>query len=325
MSEQALAVKALFNSDDVKKKFNELLGKRAPQFMTSVLQIVASNEMLKGADPVSVYQSAAVAATLDLPLNNNLGFAYIVPYNNKGKTVAQFQLGYKGFIQLAQRSGQFKTISASPIYDGQIIEANPLTGYKFDFTKRTSDVVCGYAAFFQLLNGFEKTLYMTVSELQAHGKEYSQTYKRGFGLWETDFDAMAIKTVLKLLLSRFAPLSVEMQRAVIADQAEIKDVDMVNVSYVDNKSLEDYKDEYLYLIQTYGQFVGDEKALKKLPTDDWTADRFASEIEILRDVIESEREALAGLDTPHTVADQKKAIQSAVAKDDFYNDNRKKG
>ena len=127
MSEIALTTKSLFARDDVKAKFQEMLGKRATSFITSVLQIVASNDLLAKADPTSVYQSAAVAATLDLPLNNNLGFAYIVPYNQKQKdgsykTVAQFQLGYKGFIQLAQRSGQFKTISATPVYEGQLIE-----------------------------------------------------------------------------------------------------------------------------------------------------------------------------------------------------------
>jgi recombination protein RecT len=229
--------KELFSQDNVKGKFQELLGKKAQGFITSVLQIVASNSMLVNADPYSVYNAAALAATLDLPLNNNLGFAYIVPYKN----LAQFQLGYRGFIQLAQRTGLFQTIAACPIYEGQIVEANPLTGYKFDFTKRDSDKIIGYAGFFKLLNGFEKTLYMTKEELNKHGKAYSQTYKKGMGLWETNFDAMATKTVIKLLLSKFAPLSIEMQRAVITDQAVINDVDTDDVTYVDNdlRSLEE--------------------------------------------------------------------------------------
>jgi recombination protein RecT len=235
----ALTAKALFNRDDVKQKFQELLGKRATSFMTSVLQIVASNDLLQKADPASIYHSAAVAATLDLPLNNNLGFAYIVPYNQKQKdgsykTVAQFQLGYKGFIQLAQRSGQFKNISASRIYEGQLIEENPLTGFVFDFTKKKSELVIGYAAYFRLLNGFEKVLFMTHEELKAHGVRYSQTFKKGYGLWKDDFDGMAIKTVLKLLLAKFAPLSVDMQKAVIVDQGIINDTDAQEVSYADN-------------------------------------------------------------------------------------------
>lgn len=239
MSEIALTTKSLFARDDVKAKFQEMLGKRATSFITSALQIVASNDLLAKADPTSVYQSAAVAATLDLPLNNNLGFAYIVPYNQKQKdgsykTVAQFQLGYKGFIQLAQRSGQFKTISATPVYEGQLIEQNPLTGFIFDWKQKKSEKIVGYAAYFHLLNGFEKTFYATVEELKAHGTKYSQTYKKGYGLWKDDFDSMAIKTVLKLLLSKFAPLSVDMQRAVITDQAVINDAETQDVTYVDN-------------------------------------------------------------------------------------------
>lgn len=235
-----LSVKGLLSQDNVRDKFTELLGKKAPGFITSVLQCIASNELLAKAEPHSVYHAAMVAATLDLPLNNALGFAYIVPYNAKQKdgsykTIAQFQAGYKSFIQLAQRSGQFKTISAAPIFEGQLIESNPLTGYKFDFTKKISEKVIGYAAFFQLLNGFEKTLYMTIDELKKHGKSYSQTFKKGFGLWETNFESMAIKTVIKLLLSKFAPLSIEMQRIVVTNQGMINDVEATDITYPDNE------------------------------------------------------------------------------------------
>lgn len=235
-------IKTLLNREDVKAKFTEMLGKRATSFITSVLQIVSSNNLLSKADPSSIYQAASVAATLDLPLNNNLGFAYIVPYNAKQadgsyKQVAQFQMGYKGFIQLAQRSGQFKTISASPIYDGQLVEQNPLLGFRFDFTKRASDKIIGYAAYFQLLNGFEKTFYMSVEELEKHGKRFSQTFKKGYGLWKDDFDGMAIKTVLKLLLAKFAPLSVDMQKAVITDQAVIVNEETQEVRYDDHEEI----------------------------------------------------------------------------------------
>lgn len=240
--EHQLNAKALFNSDQVKSKFAELLGKRATAFITSVLQIVASNNLLTKADPNSIYHAAAVAATLDLPLNNNLGFAYIVPYNAKQtdgsyKQVAQFQLGYKGFIQLAQRSGQFKTISATPIYDGQLIDKNPLTGFIFDFTK-CSEKIIGYAAYFELLNGFQKTIFMTIDEVKKHGGKYSKTFTHKSGLWNTDFDSMAQKTVLKLLLSKFAPLSVEMQKAVVTDQALINNDEGTEVTYVDHEVVE---------------------------------------------------------------------------------------
>jgi recombination protein RecT len=239
-SENRMTAKSLFNQDEVKAKFQELLGKRSTSFITSVLQIVASNDLLAKADPVSIYHSAAVAATLDLPLNNSLGFAYIVPYNQKQKdgsykTVAQFQIGYKGFIQLAQRSGQFRTISAAPIFEGQLVEQNPLTGFVFDFKQKKSELIVGYAAYFSLINGFEKTLFMTDEQLKAHGVRYSQTFKKGYGLWKDDFNAMAIKTVLKLLLAKFAPLSVEMQKAVIADQGIINDTEAQDVTYADNE------------------------------------------------------------------------------------------
>lgn len=239
-------VKALFDRPEVQQKFKELLGKRSASFCTSVLQIVSSNEMLRNADPNSIYQSAAVAATLDLPLNNNLGFAYIVPYNNKQsdgtyKVVAQFQMGYKGFIQLAQRSGQFKSIYAAPIHEGQLVKEDPLEGFEFDFTKKTSDRVIGYAAKFKLLNGYEAVWYMTVDQLQKHANKFSQTYSsskkwvKEKSLWTTDFDGMAQKTVIKLLLSKFAPLSIEMQKAVISDQALINNADTVDVTYIDNE------------------------------------------------------------------------------------------
>lgn len=245
--QQQLTVKSLFGRDDVKKKFQEMLGKKAQGFITSVLQIVSQNHLLIKADPNSILQAAAVAATLDLPLNNNLGFAYIIPYNTKTKgkngqpdtykVVAQFQMGYKGFIQLAQRSGQFKTIAVSPIYDGQLIRQNPLTGFEFDFDIAVAPdaKIIGYAGYFQLLNGFEKTLYMTVANINEHGAKYSKTFGDDYGLWKKDFDAMAGKTVLKLLLSKFAPMSIEMQKAVVTDQAVINNADTEDIDYVDHE------------------------------------------------------------------------------------------
>jgi len=220
------SAKQLFDRPEVKAKFAEMLDKRSTQFITSVLQIVASNKLLQNAEPNSVYGAAMTAATLDLPLNNNLGFAYIVPYKSKTSSgqyvdVAQFQIGYKGYIQLAQRSGQMHKISAAPVHEGQIDKLNPLEGTTFNWEGKTSNRVIGYASYFKLVNGFEATLYMTVDEVSAHALKYSQTFKRGLGNWKDNFEAMALKTVLKLLLSKYAPLSVEMQRAITHDQAVI--------------------------------------------------------------------------------------------------------
>jgi recombination protein RecT len=241
-------VKTFFAQEAIKKKFDELLGKRSSAFMTSVLQIVASNQLLQNADPSSIYNAACIAATLDLPINNALGFAYIVPYGKQ----AQFQLGYKGFIQLAQRSGQFQNISAAPIYEGQLIEQDPLRGFTFDFTVEKTGNPIGYAAYFKLLNGFEKTLYMSAEDLRQHGLKFSQTYKKGYGLWKDEFDAMAQKTVIKILLSKFAPLSIEMQTASITDQSVVNNADTLDVTYADNieESVDPMRERIEALIKT---------------------------------------------------------------------------
>ena len=280
-------LKYLLSSDLVKSKLEEILGKRTSIFTTSLIQIANSNDLLKNAEPNSILNAGMVSATLNLPLNNSLGFAYIVPFNNKQKdgtfkTEAQFQIGYKGFIQLAQRSGQFKTISSAAIYEGQLVSSNPLTGFVFDFDKKTSDKVIGYAAFFQLINGFEKTLYMTVEDINKHAGKFSQTFKKGFGLWKNDFDSMANKTVIKLLLSKFAPLSVDMQTAQITDQSVIKDFseNTIDVDYVDNsyedetkKLEEDNKEEEKNRILAFIESATDLKQLKE-------AEQFIEDLEI---------------------------------------------
>ena len=231
MTTTQLAMKDFFQREDVVQKFQELLGKRASSYLTSVLSVVSQSELLAKADPKTVYMAALTSATLDLPINQNLGFAYIVPY--KGQ--AQFQMGYKGFIQLALRSGQFLTISATPVYEGQLVEENPLTGYVFDRKAKKSEVVIGYASYFKLLNWFEKTFYMTKAEIERHANLYSAQFKKSqSGLWKDKFDEMATKTVIKLLLSKFAPLSVEMQKAVIADQGVLQDENFDQVDYPDN-------------------------------------------------------------------------------------------
>lgn len=229
-----VSVKNVFDNESVKAKFSEILGKKSTAFMTSVLQIVSQNDMLKSADPMSVYNVAMISATLDLPLNPNLGFAYIVPFMQKGAKLAQFQIGWKGFVQLAQRSGLYKTISATQIYEGQIKSNNPLKGIEFDFDAKKSDKVIGYCSYFELLNGFEKYFYMSVEEMEAHAKKFSQTYKKGFGVWSDNFDAMALKTVIKLNLQKFGPLSVEMQTAIQADQSVVKNVENAEFEYIDN-------------------------------------------------------------------------------------------
>lgn len=229
--------KDFFAKPMVQEKLKELVGKNAPAFATSVLQIVNSNSMLVNADPQTIFSAACMAATLNLPINNNLGFAYIVPFKNnkENKIEAQFQLGYKGYIQLAQRSGQFSRIAATPVYNGQLISENPLLGYEFDWSVKPSGEPIGYVAFFKLINGFTAELYMSKEEVIKHANKYSQTAKKGFGVWKDQFEAMALKTVLKLLLSKQAPLSIDMQKAQMADQAIIRDVDKDEFDYIDHQ------------------------------------------------------------------------------------------
>ena len=228
--------KDFFAKPMVQEKLKELVGKNAPAFATSVLQIVNSNSMLVNADPQTIFSAACMAATLNLPINNNLGFAYIVPFKNnkENKIEAQFQLGYKGYIQLAQRSGQFSRIAATPVYNGQLISENPLLGYEFDWSIKPSGEPIGYVAFFKLINGFTAELYMSKEEVMKHANKYSQTAKKGYGVWKDQFEAMALKTVLKLLLSKQAPLSIDMQKAQMADQAIIRDVDKDEFDYIDH-------------------------------------------------------------------------------------------
>jgi len=284
-AKQQNGVVSLFNQNNIKEKFEALLGKKSQAFITSVLQIASSNELLAKAEPISVYQAACVAATLDLPLNNNLGFAYIIPFNAKQKdgsykTLAQFQLGYKGFIQLAQRSGQFKTIAASPIYEGQIISENPLTGYVFDFTQKKSETIVGYAAYFSLINGFEKTLYMPINEIKKHATKFSQTFKKGFGLWKDDFESMAQKTVIKLLLSKFAPLSIEMQSAVKYDQSVIGEDG--TPKYIDNEQIEiDKEKERIRLMVEDCETIEEIKNLQE-NNPDFEVDLFNEKIEQIK-------------------------------------------
>lgn len=210
--------------DAVNERINELLGSRAPQFITSLVAAAGANG-LNACEPSSVVSAALIAASMDLPINQNLGFAYLIPYKDRKNnvTICQFQMGYKGFIQLAQRSGFYKTINATDVREGELVSMNRLAGEPvfewLDDEKREKANVVGYIAYFKLLNGFEKSLYMSVDALTNHATKYSKNYaKFKSGMWAEDFDAMAKKTVIKLLLSKFGPLSTQLQEAIQHDQ-----------------------------------------------------------------------------------------------------------
>ena len=231
-------LRELFNNPIIKTKIEQLVGKNSATFATSVMQIANSNTMLRTADPTSIFNAACMAATLNLPLQNGLGFDYIVPFkNNKERKVeAQFQIGYKGFIQLAQRSGQFKRLVALPVYKNQLLKKDFINGFEFDWEQEPEkdENPIGYYAYFKLVNDFSAELYMSHNDVVKHAQRYSQTFKKGFGVWHDNFESMALKTVLKLLLSKQAPLSVEMQQAVLADQAIVKDAKDGEFDHPDN-------------------------------------------------------------------------------------------
>lgn len=236
-------VKLLLNEDSVKKRFSEVLGKKAPQFMSSIVNVMAASDQLKQCDANSVMAAAFVAASFDLPIDSNLGFAALVPYKKRfkdsatgqwsEKSLAQFQMMYKGFVQLAIRTGQYEKMNCSEVYEDELTSYNPITGeceFVSDFSKTQqrengeSDKIVGYYGWFRLNSGFTKELYMTKNEVVNHAKKYSQAYRydlnanKSSSKWTTDFDAMAKKTVIKMLLSKWGILSVEMQRAITDDQ-----------------------------------------------------------------------------------------------------------
>lgn len=236
-------VKLLLNEDSVKKRFSEVLGKKAPQFMSSIVNVMAASDQLKQCDANSVMAAAFVAASFDLPIDSNLGFAALVPYKKRfkdsatgqwsEKSLAQFQMMYKGFVQLAIRTGQYEKMNCSEVYEDELTSYNPITGeceFVSDFSKTQqrengeSDKIVGYYGWFRLNSGFTKELYMTKNEVVNHARKYSQAYRydlnanKSSSKWTTDFDAMAKKTVIKMLLSKWGILSVEMQRAITDDQ-----------------------------------------------------------------------------------------------------------
>lgn len=234
---QPQTLSALIKSTAVKERFAEVLKTKGDSFLASVLTTVNNSALLQKAEPTTILSAAMVAASLELPIVPSLGFAALVPFRD-GKTgtcVCQFQIMARGLVQLALRTGQYRKIEVEAVHTGEIKSRNRFTG-EIEFGEATDNNVVGYLGFFELCNGFRKFLYMTNEEISEHAQKYSQTAKRGFGLWVDNFDAMAKKTVLKLLLAKWGPLSVEMQTALLRDQSAAAD-DNEQPTYVDNAPL----------------------------------------------------------------------------------------
>lgn len=230
------------------KYLQEVLGERKGSFVNNLTALVANNTNLQECEPYTVMFAAMKATALNLPLDNSLGMAYVLPYkdNKRGVTVAQFQLGYKAYKQLALRTGLFKIINATDVREGEISSRNRLTGeINFNFNENEKErlelPIVGFVSYFRLNNGFESTFYMSREEVEKHALRYSQTYKsankyvKENSKWSTDFDAMALKTVTKLNLSKNAPLSVELSDAIKADQSVMIKSEN-DYEYIDNEA-----------------------------------------------------------------------------------------
>ncbi|MCM3110647.1 recombinase RecT [Lederbergia lenta] len=226
---QSLGLKNLLSTPTMQKRFEQVLDKKAPQFMSSLLNLYNGDPGIQAAEPMSIISSAMVAAALDLPIDKNLGYAWIVPFydSKKGYKAAQFQLGYKGYIQLALRTGQYKGINVITVHEGELIKWNRLTEeIELDLDGATSEKVIGYCGYFKLINGFEKTVYWKRDEVEEHRIKHNKAKDKKSlnNVWRSDYDAMAMKTVLRNMLGKWGILSIEMQKAITEDEREIKDI-----------------------------------------------------------------------------------------------------
>lgn len=263
-------LKTIVKADSVQEQFANAMGAHKDAFVASLIDLYAGDKALQSCKPQSVVMEALRAATMKLPINKALGFAYIVVYNNSVKMpdgswqkvpTPTFIPGYKGYIQLAMRTGQYKTINADIVYDGEISGYNKLAG-TIDFDgKKKSDKIIGYFAYIEMLNGFSKTLYMSVEEMASYALRYSPSFKgrnkpsleslvktaqantptNKVG-WEGNFNDMALKTVLRRLISKYGYLSVEMQNAVISD-SKVDEQAIRNDEVEDTETIEIDTDE----------------------------------------------------------------------------------
>ena len=231
---------AMLENTRTQEYLTNVLGEKKQTFVSNMVALVSSNKALSECDPSTIMFSCLKATALGLAIDPSLGLAWVLPYrdNKNNTTVATFQLGAKAYTQLALRTAQYKKINVRDVRDGEIVGEDFVSG-EMQFKKLEKDrekaPIVGYVAMFELINGFSKQLYMSIEEIDAHAKRFSQTYRKGYGLW-ADKDMrpkMAEKTVLKLLLSKWGVLSVEMEQAIKSDSAVLGENN--SVRYVDNE------------------------------------------------------------------------------------------
>lgn len=259
---------AVINSDGYKRMINNTLGstQKATRFVTAITSAVSTNPALQDCDASTIVSAGLLGEGLNLSPSPQLGQYYLVPFNDRknGRKVAQFQLGYKGYIQLAIRSGQYKKLNVLPIKEGELISFNPLeeeieVKLIDDEVEREKAQTIGYYAMFEYTNGFKKAMYWSKEKMESHAEKYSMGYKakKGYTFWEKDFDGMACKTMLRQLISKWGIMSIDMQKAVESDMGVVKEdgsvdyldapqqendpiIDTVDINSNDDSSIEDF-------------------------------------------------------------------------------------
>lgn len=214
-------------SDAVMARISKRLDDKAGAFTTSLLDLCGEDKSLLECDPGMVIKEAMKAASLELPLNKNLGFAYLIPYKEKGRMTPHFQMGYKGFIQLAIRTGLYKHLNAEVVYEGEVMVVDKIKGTLHIEGEPTSETAIGYFSYMQLINGFEKAIGWTKKKVDAHAVRFSKSYayykKKPSGrkpVWATDFDSMALKTLILQLVPKYGPMTIEMSAAMSSESKE---------------------------------------------------------------------------------------------------------
>lgn len=258
---------AFMTQDAVKNKINQMVGgKDGQRFITAIISAVNTNPELAACDKNSIVSAALLGESLKLSPSPQLGQYYMVPYNDtkRGCKVAQFQLGYKGYVQLAIRSGYYKKINVLAIKEGELVKFDPLeeeieVNLIDDEQEREQAETIGYYAMFEYHNGFRKAIYWSREKMEAHANQYSKGYKarKGYTFWEKDFDGMAYKTMLRQLISKWGIMSIELQSAVEKDAAVIGE-DM-QPEYIDNQP---------EVVEEAGAEVMAEEPAQEQPEDD---------------------------------------------------------
>lgn len=238
-----LGFTAFMTSNAISNKINQIIGdeKSGKRFISGIISSVNANPTLKDCDNGSILSGALLGESLNLSPSPQLGHFYLVPFSDKERgKVATFQLGWKGYYQLALRSGYYKKINVLPIKEGELVSWNPLeeeikVNLIKDDEEREKAKTIGYYAMYEYLNGFRKAMYWSKTKMEAHANQYSMGYraKKGYTFWEKDFDSMAMKTMLRQLISKYGIMSTELQNAYESDMAVINDDG--SKDYVDNK------------------------------------------------------------------------------------------